>query len=155
MFKQLTYITVGVVLSLAGCNSFTLSYQKGDTTTAKEIQHTGPQPDDHGVTKTNPVDTEASVIDKLTEIQKTQQAAAQAQLSDWCPKYRAPILPPPPVAPLDKLNQLKPTDTAAIEALDRNYIVELSDWIAKSQATITKSYHDYVVQCETAKKKKQ
>jgi hypothetical protein len=154
MFKQLTYITVGVILSLAGCNSFTLSYQKGDTT-AKQIQHTGPQPDDHGVVKTNPVDTEANVIDRLTEIQKTQQALAQSQLSDWCPRYWAPILTPPPAAPLDKLNQLKPTDTVAIEALDRNYIVELSTWIAKSQGQVNKSYHDYVVQCEAAKKKKQ
>lgn len=66
----------------------------------------------------------------------------------FCPMYRLPTLPPVPPAPLDKLAALKPTDTAQIDALTRNHITELHQYIVTSQATIAKSYRDYVTNCE-------
>jgi hypothetical protein len=66
----------------------------------------------------------------------------------FCPVYRPPTLPAPPAAPLDKLSQLKPTDTAQIDALTRNHIQELHQYIATSQATLAKSYKDYITNCE-------
>lgn len=151
MYKRITLAVILMALSVGGCDSFTLSY-------THDVHH-DPQPQPpantnpaSGVVQTNPVDTQASVIQKLTEIQKAQKSQQDSVTANWCPPYRQPVLSPAPLAPLESLNALKPTDTEAINSLTRNYIVALNSWINASQATLAKSYRDYRAQCNAARK---
>lgn len=150
MLKRISLSFVLLAVSLGGCDSFTLSYQH------EAVPHAPVPPvntdPSKGVVQTNAADTENSVIQKLTDIQHAQERSQEQAVKEWCPRWRAPILPPPPQAPLARLNQLKPSDTEAINALERDHIVELHQWIMNTQAITSKSYRDYVQKCEALKR---
>lgn len=151
MYKRITLAIILSVVSLGGCDSFTLSY----THEGKHDPHTEAPANTNpasGVVQTNPLETQASVIQKLTEIQQAQKGAQDKMAQNWCPRYRPPIVEPAPKAPLETLNGLRPSDTEAIAALTRNYIVALNQWISTSQAIQAKAYRDYILQCQQARK---
>lgn len=114
-------------------------------------------------TKSGVALTEHLVISGTTEIVPTQANNPDPKIvkvppvtppdegrpkKGFCPLYKLPELSPPPAAPLAQLTALKPTDTAQIDALTRNHIAELHQYIVDTQAEIEKSYKDYVANCE-------
>jgi ABC-type Fe3+-hydroxamate transport system substrate-binding protein len=135
--RNITYVTIPSASQLV-----TDRTKSGEPLTAKIVVS--------GTTEIVPTETPDPKIVKTPPITPPDDIGPQ---KGFCPLYRLPTLPPAPAAPLDKLAALKPTDTAAIDALTRNHIEDLHHYIIQTQAILAKSYKDYIANCERLRHK--
>lgn len=144
---MLRRLAVTLVLFFAGCNSFNHTTYEVPSTNTKTT-HTVTV---NGMKETVP---DLHVDPKIVKTPpNVQEGVRTVPPKGWCPTYQLPKLPPEPAVPEDKLKALNPKDVNAVEALSAAHIVDLHNYIRRTQEMLDASYRTYQEQCVSAKKR--
>lgn len=97
--------------------------------------------------------TVESVKENVTKQTQSQPPQVIVETTDTtkeqtCPLFILPNQPSTPEIPLKKLENIKPTDTAAIDKLQRDHIAELRRYILKYKQTIKDAHNQYLDKCK-------